>query len=81
MVHNNSDELCSTCNFISNFHQSIWHSCVEEYFIEFHKGKILKYSLLLAVLPWNSLDPRIVGHILQIGPLLMILEGNDSKQN
>ena len=33
------------------------YSCDEEYLEEFDKGKILKYSLLLAALPWNLLDP------------------------
>ena len=32
----------------------LWeYSCVEEYFIEFYKGKCLRYSSLLAVLPRN----------------------------
>ena len=31
--------------------------CAEEYFIKLHKGKFLKYSLLLAVLPQNRLYP------------------------
>ena len=34
-----------------------WH---EEYLEELNVGKILEYSLLLAVLPQNKLDPNIV---------------------
>ena len=36
------------------------HSCVEEYFIELYEGKILKYSLLLAVLPRNLPEPSLL---------------------
>ena len=36
----------------------LWeYSCDEEYLEEFNKGKIIKYFLLLAVLPQNRLDP------------------------
>ena len=34
------------------------YSCDEEYLEEFNKQKILKYSLLLDVLPQNRLEPQ-----------------------
>ena len=33
------------------------YSCDDEYLEEFDKGKVLEYSLLLATLPRNRLDP------------------------
>ena len=39
---------------------SLEYSCDEEYFEEFDKGKMLKYSLLVAVLPQNRLDPKCI---------------------
>ena len=39
------------------------YRCDDEYFEEFNKGKILKYSLILVVLPQNRLDPIIFGFI------------------
>ena len=51
---------CNICNYFpgryfesSKFRGSIG---VQEYFINFYKGNILKYSLILAVLPQNLLD-------------------------
>ena len=37
------------------------YSCNVEYLKEFDKGKIRKYSLLLAVLPRNRVDPKSLG--------------------
>ena len=49
------------------FHQFNWiksvsweYSCDEEYLEEFDQEKFLTYSLLLAVLPRNRLDPVYV---------------------
>ena len=42
----------------SQFREYTLYSCGEEYFGVFSKGKNLKYSLLLAVLPRNLLDPK-----------------------
>ena len=36
------------------------YNCDEECLEEFNKGKMLKYSLLLAVLPRNRIDPSKV---------------------
>ena len=33
------------------------YSCDQEYFEEFNTGKLLKYSLPIAVLPGHRLDP------------------------
>ena len=41
------------------------YSCDEAYFQEFDKGKMLKCSLLRAVLPRNRLDSKIL-HITEI---------------
>ena len=44
----------------------VWeYSCVGEYFIKFYKGKFLKYSLLLAALPRNWLDPKDLEYVYQ----------------
>ena len=42
----------------------VWweYSLFEKYFMKFYKGKFLNYSLLLAVLPWNRLDPDFYGN-------------------
>ena len=50
------------------------YSCDEEHFEEFDKGKILKYSLLQAVLPRNRLDPNSVCGIMTYKLLTEIFE-------
>ena len=48
--------LCSRLAF--RIKSVLWeYSCHEEYLEEFSKGKMSKYSQLLAALQWNRLDP------------------------
>ena len=49
-------------------------TCIEEYFIEFYREKFLKSSLLLAVLPWNLLEP-----FMQVCSLFTVFKGALSR--
>ena len=63
MSHNN---LLKTL-FVEKIHwywieAGLWeYSCDEEYLEEFNKGKNLKYSILITVIPRNRLDPLYFG--------------------